>query len=200
MRAAPARMVCALMLAALLGPRLARAEQRPIQVEASASFGFTRASSSTFGGDARTAVQNGGPSLTAHVAVRFRHPVMPFLEVGATPIFRSDDAVDLGARGGATTAYNHLSASWVIAGPEVPIGPVRAWAGLGAYRLAVRSTVLGTTATSSDVSLGYGFGARLDLLSRASLRVGVGARLLLLSEAEIVAYQGALFIGWVWPR
>lgn len=181
-------------------PCVARAEQPPFQLEASASFGYTRASSESFGGDGRLAVQNGGPSISAHVAARLRHPVMPFVELGTTPVFRSDDAADLGPWGGTTTAYNRLSATWALAGPEVPIGPLRLFGGVGAYRLAVRSTVLGVTATSTDWSFGYGFGATVHLLSRESFRVGVGGRVLLLSEAELVVYQAALVVGWVGPR
>ena len=161
------------------------------------AYGLTHASASSFGAAGESSVRNGGLGVALHGALRFQHPVMPFLELGGSPVYASDDAVDLGAYGGATVARSASRTWWALAGPEVPIGPVRLWGGIGAFGLHIRSTVLGKTMNTGDLSMGYGFGAAVNLLSRRWFRVGVTGRVLLMSEVETALYHGGLFVGAV---
>lgn len=164
-------------------------------VETTIAHGLSHATSSAFGRPGESSVRNGGYAFALHVALRLRHPVMPFLEIGGSPVYASDDAVDLGRYGGPTIARSRSSVWWVLAGPEVPLGPVRLWAGIGAFDLAIRSTVLGVTMHSGDLSMGYGAGATLYVVERRWFRAGLSGRVLLMSEIETALYHGGLVLG-----
>lgn len=176
---------------------IAWSETARADAEVSLAYGLTHASSSSFDGAGASAVRNGGLGVALHGAMRFTHPVMPFIELGDSAVYASDDAVDLGAYGGRTVARSHSRTWWALAGPEVPIGPVRLWGGIGAFGLQIRSTVLGQSMSTGDLSMGYGLGASVHLLSRRWFRVGVAGRVLLMSEVETALYHGGLFVGAV---
>ena len=179
----------------LLRPGFARAES-DYRLDTSVSWGLTRAFASDLGSARESSSTNGGLGWSLRATLSLPHPVAPFVAFGSTALYRSDEQVDLGDRGGRAVAHNRLGARYGILGPAVPLGPVRVWAGLALYELLVESSVLGARAAVSDITMGYAAGATWFFFDRPALRTGVQTRVLLMSEAELAAMQVGLTLSY----
>jgi hypothetical protein len=138
--------------------------------------------------------RNGGGALAGSLA--WRTPwVSPFVDVGYYPIYASRTEVDLGPSLGTAAATGSLAAMGVLGGLGVEAWRLRLRAGIGAYDVLVRSTVLGRTITPRETDMGYLLALRGTFLRSARLEVGAEVRAGLIVEADTVFASFGLTIG-----
>jgi hypothetical protein len=184
MKGTPVAAALALSLAA----PAAGAETPPRRaLELSASWGASRMLRPSQDQARELSARNGGLALGARLLLRTTEALSPLLDVGFTPLYRSDEVAPTLPSSPPATVRSSLASSHVLAGLALGDGWLRPWLALGAYRLQVRSTLGGTTISPSVWTYGYGGGLDATLLRRGPIRVGLQARVLVLSEAETIA-------------
>ncbi|MCK6532216.1 MAG: hypothetical protein L6Q84_04515 [Polyangiaceae bacterium] len=132
----------------------------------------------------RTWQRNGGEAFAAYAAYRSPYFLAPFVDVGYFPLFASQETREVGPPFGTLGSTNSLVTWSFMAGPAFDVWRLRFRAGMGAYYLRVRSTVLGQTVTPSELDGGYLFAVSGWFLRQARVRVGAEARLGLIVEAD----------------
>jgi hypothetical protein len=163
----------------------ARAETRPTKaLEVGATGGYSWMLRVEDSDAVRVWSRNGGEAVSAYVLYRSPYFLSPFIDVGYFPLYASQETRAVGAPFGTLASDNKLGTWAFIAGPALDVWRLRFRAGLGAYRLQVRSTVLGQTITPSELDGGYMFGVSGWFLVRSRVRVGLDARVGLIVEAD----------------
>ncbi|MCC7384764.1 MAG: hypothetical protein IT384_23140 [Deltaproteobacteria bacterium] len=132
------------------------------------------------GGTARVAAAG---ALT--VLVRSRYFLSPFLELGTVNLF---SGVIRGVEG-SPDADSSLSATSLLFGPAIDLGPLRLEAALGTFRLTMRSRIAGDLAVASEGLLGYSLGATAFVLAWPQVRLGVQLKAQAITEASILRAQ-----------
>ena len=165
-------------------------------LEADLHLGWTRQIAPSVDHTYETWSRNGGIALHAGILLRSPYFLSPFLDVGYVQLYSSDEEKDLGAPLGTVKSQNSLSAWSLVGGPAVDIGRVRVRAGIGMYRLQVRSTILGTTITPAELDLGYLVTLGVMLWRSDRWKVGLESRALLIAEAETAAVSLGFCGAW----
>lgn len=135
--------------------------------------------------EARTWSKNGGEAFAAYALFRSPYFLSPWVDVGYFPLYASQETREVGPPFGTLHSTNSLTTLAFTAGPAFDVWRLRIRAGMGAYRLQVRSTVLGETITPSELDGGYVFALSGWFLMRSRVRVGLEARLGLIVEADL---------------
>ena len=133
----------------------------------------------------RVASRNGGEAFAAYALFRSPYFLSPYIDVGYYPLYASQETRDVGPPFGTLRSTNSLSSWALVAGPAFDVWQLRFRAGMGVYRLQVRSTVLGETITPSELDGGYLFAVSGWFLVRSRVRVGLEGRLGLIVEADV---------------
>lgn len=127
--------------------------------------------------------RNGGPGGGVRVLLRTTYFLSPFLDVQFQPLYRSSAQVDLGALGGLTGADRSLRALGVIAGGAFDVWRLRLAAGIGEYRVLVRSTMNGRTMATGEWDMGYLFSATGFVWTSDWFKVGLESRVGIITDA-----------------
>lgn len=134
--------------------------------------------------ESRSWKRNGGEAFAGYALYRSPYFLAPFVDVGYFPLYASQESREVGAPFGTLRSTNSMATWSFMAGPAFDVWRLRFRAGMGAYYLRVRSTVLGETVTPSELNGGYMFAASGWLLRQSRLRVGLEARVGLIVEAD----------------
>ncbi len=129
--------------------------------------------------------RNGGEVFAGYALYRSPYFLSPYVDVGYFPLYASQESREVGPPFGTLHSTSSLTTWGFVAGPAFDVWRLRFRAGMGAYRVQVRSTVLGETITTSELDGGYMFAASGWFLLRSRVRVGLEARLGLIVEADI---------------
>ncbi len=179
------RRACAFVLVTALSAS-ARAEAPPRKFLEVGAFGghsfMLRVHSEN---EERTWARNGGEAFAAYVLYRSPYFLSPYVDVGYFPLYASQETREVGPPFGTLHSTSSLATWGFVAGPAFDVWRLRFRAGMGAYRVQVRSTVLGETITANELDGGYMFAASGWFLLRSRVRVGLEARLGLIVEADI---------------
>jgi hypothetical protein len=139
--------------------------------------------------------KNGGEAFAAYALFRSPYFLSPYIDVGYYPLYASQEARDVGPPFGTLHSTSSMSTLAFVAGPAFDFWHLRLRAGMGAYRLQVRSTVLGETITPAELDGGYLFAVSGWFLVRSRVRVGLEGRLGLIVEADIPMAAVGVTIG-----
>lgn len=132
---------------------------------------------------------NGGGAASLGISFRSSYFLTPFVDVGYFPLYRSRNLVDLGSLGGKAVATNEIDGVGALAGVAIEVFRVRAAAAIGAYDLRVRSTVLGSSVSPHELSMGYMFALGGVVLRRRRFQVGAEVRARLVVETDTAAIE-----------
>lgn len=181
----------------LAGPTLARADEPRYAFEADASSLFARMTTSKDDRASRVSDANGGGGAAVAITFRSPHIVLPFIDVSYLPAYRSLRLVDLGATaGGAASTYATLAAYGLVGGLALDVGPMRAFAGIGASGIGVRVTTRSVTSSTMETDMGYLVGLKGFLLRRGPFRVGLEARASFVVEASLTLVAAGVTLGY----
>lgn len=188
------RHVTALAFAALAGTigmsGVAAADDRPPRaLELSVAWGLARMVSPSVDRSREISSANGGLGFAGRLVVRTAVSVSPLVEVGATPLYRSDERLATGS-----VIRSSLEESHVLGGLAFGRAWVRPWVAFGAYRLQVRSSLDGISIDPVSWAVGYAGGIELQLVAASRVSVGLGASVLLITEAQTAAVLGGAVI------
>jgi hypothetical protein len=127
--------------------------------------------------------RNGGPGLGVRALVRTAYFLSPFLEFHYQPLYRSSAQVDLGRVGGLVGADRSLRTFGVLAGGAFDVWRLRLAAGIGEYRVLVRSTLNGQTTRTSEWDMGYLFSVAGFVWASDRFKLGLESRVGLITDA-----------------
>lgn len=140
--------------------------------------------------------RNGGPGAALSVLYRSSFFLSPKLDLSFQPLYRSSGLVDLGASGGLAGATGSLRTLGVTVGAALDLWKVRVSAGIGNYRMLVRSSVNGNSLSASEWDMGYCFSAGGFLWESARLRVGLESRVAVIIDGGTTYFSiGAIAAG-----
>ena len=148
-----------------------------------------------------TSATNGGPFVATAVLFRAPYFVAPFVDVGAYPLYRSEERIDLGAHGGTVTSESSLWTIGVAAGPAVDLSCFRLRAGIAGYRLSVHSSMAGPSLATSEIDMGYLVAVSGYFVSAPRFSLGAEARAGLIVEGDTAFVALALTArgdAWTW--
>lgn len=191
------RLAAVCVVTALSTLALRASAQEPTRaLEADLHLGWARQIAPSVDHTYETWSRNGGIAAHGGLVLRSRYFLSPFLDMGYVQLYSSDEEKDVGPPLGTLKSQNSLSAWSLVGGPAVDIGRVRLRAGMGVYRLQVRSTVLGATITPTELDLGYLVTLGVTLWRSERWKLGLETRAFLISEAETGAVSLGVCGGW----
>jgi hypothetical protein len=138
---------------------------------------------------------NGGAGFAVSVAYRGPHFTHPFLDISYAPIFNSGRNVYEPATNTTTFASNSSSALGLVIGPGWDIDWFRLRVGLGLYSVSVKSTVNGSTDSTSVTGIGFLVSAAAMIWRPEPFGLGVEARLVALQAPLQGVYKTTWQVG-----
>jgi opacity protein-like surface antigen len=136
--------------------------------------------------------RNGGPTVGLGVIYRSSYFLSPVLDVVFQPLYRSTRDVDVGA--GPTTNSASLRTLGVSLGAVLDIWKLRLGAGIGDYKVLVRSSLNGNSLRASEWDMGYTCSAGVFLWNSPRLRIGLESRVGMIIDAETTFFSIGAFV------